>query len=140
MRAGRLWLTFGSAALHAGLGGAALVLRSESDTSKAADLAIVLPVGWAFVAAGIVAWSREPANRVGKLMVAVGMTWFLLALTTANTPFVFSLGLALSVTAYAVLAHLFLAYPAGRLPSRLAVGAAVLGYLDVLVFLSLIHI
>ena len=35
-------------------------------------------------------------NRVGKLMVATGLTWFLSALATANAPLLFSLGLRAS--------------------------------------------
>ena len=97
-------------------------------------MAIVLPGGWAFVAAGLIAWSRAPENRVGKLMVATGFTWLFGALTTANSPLLFTLGLFVAALPYAILVHLFLAYPTGRLGSRLAVVFVALGYLDVTLF------
>jgi PAS domain S-box-containing protein len=131
---GRLWLTFGPAALLLGVAAAALILTSDYRDAKAATLAVVLPAGWAFVAAGLIAWSREPDNRVGKLMVATGFAWLLVALSTANTPLLFALGLFVFVLPYAFLLHLFMAYPSGRLPSRAAAAVVALAYLDVTLF------
>jgi hypothetical protein len=77
------WL---AAACAAGLAAGAIVLTSDHEDAKAGTLALLLPVGWAFIAAGMIAWSREPANRVGRLMVATGFAWFLGALSLANQP------------------------------------------------------
>jgi PAS domain S-box-containing protein len=130
----RLWLTIGPAALLVGLGAGALILTSDQEGSKAAMLAVVLPVGWAFVAAGLVAWSREPANRVGRLMVLAGFTWFLVALSVANWALVFTVGMLVFPVTYAVVVHLLLAYPSGRLSSRSDIAVVVLAYLAATVF------
>ena len=36
---------------------------------------LAVPVGLAFVGAGLVAWSQRPENRTGLLMTLVGFTW-----------------------------------------------------------------
>jgi hypothetical protein len=66
-------------------------------------------------------------------MVAVGFAWFLNGLSAANSPFVFTVGLALELLAYGLLVHLLLAYPSGRLDSRLALWVVVLTYFVVTV-------
>ncbi len=44
-------------------------------------------VGAAFLTAGLVAWSRRPENRVGPLMIAIGLTWLLVRiLLHLNSP------------------------------------------------------
>ena len=121
----------GTAAVVAGLGAAVLV--STSDHTDAAVIPFVLPVGWAFVAAGLVAWTRQPDNRVGPLMVAVGFAWCLNGLSAADSSFVFTIGLALELVAYGFLVHLLVAYPSGRLDSRVGLLIVVLAYLTVTV-------
>src|SRR5690348_6939003 len=36
---------------------------------------LATPVGLSFIAAGLIAWWRWPANRIGALMVAGGAAW-----------------------------------------------------------------
>ena len=123
----RLWLTFWPAALAAGAFAALLILRSDHDDAPWVTGALVLVAGWSFIAAGLVAWSRRPENNVGRLMVAVGFTLFLAALTESNAPWLFSIGLPLGSLFLAVFIHLLLAYPAGSLrtvPERVIVAAA----------------
>ncbi len=36
-----------------------------------------LVTGWTLVACGLIAWSRRPESRVGALMAATGLTWFI---------------------------------------------------------------
>jgi PAS domain S-box-containing protein len=126
----RLRLTVAPAALVAGLGAGAVILASDHDDAKAGTIALVLPVGWAFVAAGLVAWAREPANRLGRLLVLGGFAWLLAALSDADAPVVFAAGRLLFPVAYAVIVHLLLAYPSGRLASRADVAIVALAYLD----------
>jgi signal transduction histidine kinase len=91
-------------------------------------IAIFGPViGAAFIGTGLLAWWRRPENRFGALMVAVGFSYCLsgLIVTTDSWPFI--AGLALIALPYAVLFHILLAFPSGRLGSsgsRALAGAA----------------
>ena len=118
-----------------------------------------LAVGLAFIATGLVAWRRRPENRVGALMTAVGFAWFIGAwgnLTDwnifrqmfgasydhSNGYDMFRVGLWFEALSQAILVHLILAFPNGRLtspPARLVAGAAyanvvVLGFLRAATF------
>ena len=82
--------------------------------------------GWAFLVAGTIAWQRRPGNRVGPLLVLVGLSWFVgsYGLVGGET----SGHLARSFQGWyePLLAWVVLAYPSGRLgsrPARLLVGA-----------------
>ena len=60
-RAGRLWLTFGPAALLLGLIAAAVILTGHQEGGGRIVAAVLgVAIAWAFVAAGLVAWGREP--------------------------------------------------------------------------------
>jgi signal transduction histidine kinase len=94
------------------------------------DAGLGLVVGWSFAGAGITAWVRRPANRTGYFLIAVGFAWFLDRLATTPiawlaTPCQLFRGLYL-----ALLAHLLLAFPTGRLTSPAARGITVGAYLD----------
>jgi signal transduction histidine kinase len=75
-------------------------------------------VGLSFLAAGLAAWRRWPANRLGLLFSIVGYAW--LAPNVGNLPYAlpFTLGDAVASVYAASLAHLALAWPTGRLQSR----------------------
>ena len=76
-------------------------------------------VGASFLAAGLAAWRRWPASRLGLLFSIVGYAW--LAPNVGNLPYAlpFTLGVAVASVYGASLAHLGLAWPNGRLRSRL---------------------
>ncbi len=119
------------------LGGAALGVVAEwgyhlADSSLA-DLLRDASVGWAFIAAGLVAWRRQPANRTGLLMVAEGFSWFLGNFQTSDVPVVFSLSYWLSALNIVLLGQLILVYPYGRLETRGARAVIGVGYFHVLV-------
>ena len=69
-----------------------------------------LAAGWALVGCGIVAWERRPNSRVGVLLAAAGIAWFLGSLWTA----------ALYLHR-GPLFHALLGYPSGRAARRSAV-------------------
>jgi signal transduction histidine kinase len=75
-------------------------------------------VGLSFLAAGLAAWRRWPANRLGLLFSIVGYAW--LATDIGNLPYAlpFTLGNVVASVYAASLAHLALAWPTGRLRSR----------------------
>ncbi|GAA3368216.1 hypothetical protein GCM10020367_05670 [Streptomyces sannanensis] len=82
---------------------------------SAGDVARDLAVGWAYAAAGIVAWWRRPANRTGVLMAAEGITWFLGNLQGTGVPALFAAGAWWEGLNAAVLLHLVVSFPDGRL-------------------------
>ena len=96
----------------------ALIATGDHTDGKVALIALAVPTELAFVASGIVARLQRPHNRTGVLLILVGFSWFLGALTTAGNPYVFTAGLALGTVFTALLAHLFLAFPTGRLATR----------------------
>ncbi|GAA2722111.1 MULTISPECIES: histidine kinase [Streptomyces] len=117
----------GVLALAAGLAGGLAFHRAGASP---ADVLRDLAVGWAFAGAGLVAWWRRPANRTGLLMLAEGLSWFAGNLQGTDVPLLFALGAWWEGLNLAVLAHVFLAYPGGRLTTptarRVVAGAYVL--------------
>ncbi|WP_309111478.1 histidine kinase [Saccharothrix sp.] len=84
----------------------------------------IAAVGLAYVVAGVVGRRAQPRNRIGVLMVLVGVAWVLDYVVPRSAFF----GLfVLSKVWPALLAHLVTAFPTGRLrtvPRRLVVGSA----------------
>jgi PAS domain S-box-containing protein len=120
-------------ALAAAAGSLALVLTSNHEDSPAGRAALIVVLGLVFVGSGLIALVRRPDNRIGALMAVVGFLWFLSALAEANNASVFTLGVALMFLVYPAFAHLFLAYPSGRLESKLARAVVLAAYVDVTV-------
>jgi signal transduction histidine kinase len=96
-------------------------------------LATVL-VAWAFLAAGLVAWARRPGNRLGPLMVVTGLLLLLRQFRYSHDPFAFTAFFALSEVGYALVAHVALAYPSGRLVDRTERALVKAGYTATLAF------
>ncbi len=114
-------------AVLATVGAFTLILASEHLGPPTGRAILGTVIGLAFVAAGLVSRARRPGTRVPSIMVVVGFAWFLGALTQANNPFVFSLGVAVNDLPWAFFAYLVLAYPSGRLESlasKVVVGTA----------------
>jgi signal transduction histidine kinase len=83
-------------------------------------LAVLGPlVTWAFVGTGLFAWLRRPASRVGQMMVAVGFIWSVSTLTLSEDGRLFMVGFLATPVTYVALFHTLLAFPDGRLHSRL---------------------
>jgi len=110
--------------LAVGFGGVALgvvELTVGIPRAEPADhlLLVHVLVGWAFVGSALLALARHPDNRVGKLLVAVGMLWFVPMLTFSESSLVFSVGFLADGLFWAPLAQLFLSFPSGRMDHRL---------------------
>ena len=76
-------------------------------------------VGWSFVACGVFLWARRPANRLGTLMLTVGMLWLLgRTMTLVPSQVVYTAGLWLTDLWAAAFALFLLAFPTGRLTSQ----------------------
>ncbi|HET9520724.1 MAG TPA: histidine kinase [Candidatus Limnocylindrales bacterium] len=91
--------------------GASIVYGSGAAASAAiVDVAICL----AYLYGGLVIWAREPGNRTGPLMIAIGLTWHILAWYSTGIPVLMEIGIALGDTSTALLLILVLSYPTGR--------------------------
>jgi signal transduction histidine kinase len=97
-----------------GLAAFALVTTSDREDVPGPSVALALTLGWAFIGAGLYAWWRRPENRIGALMAMVGFFWFLGALTSTDSAWAFTIGLALSSLWIAALVHMLVAFPTGR--------------------------
>jgi signal transduction histidine kinase len=122
----RLRLALALAAVVAGLVYVALLLRAGDDRGESLVylLITIVGVGWSFVGAGLVAWSRRPENRTGALMVAVGLAQLLNGLLLngvilVREPFAFALWFLLATLPEGVLGHLIAVFPDGRATTRL---------------------
>jgi signal transduction histidine kinase len=91
-------------------------------------------VGWAYVVAGLIAWDRRPANRMGRLMVLTGLAWLTRQLQYSNSAFLFTVCFILGDVPYALYGHSALAYPTGRVKDRAERALVIAGYTTVLVF------
>jgi signal transduction histidine kinase len=73
--------------------------------------------GFAFVVAGLVAWRRRPDNRVGPIMIGIGLTWFGGDFLFSPVPLVGPTSLVAQAGARVLYAWLLLSFPSGRLDS-----------------------
>ena len=74
------------------------------------DLAICLT----YLYGGLLIWARDPGNRTGTLMIAIGYTWNIGTLAATGIPGVTEVAIALGDTPTAFLFILVLSYPTGR--------------------------
>jgi signal transduction histidine kinase len=114
MRSARLLLGLG--AVPFGIYGYHLLVHDLDGNVSNAIASI--GVAWIFVAAGLIAWSRRPDSRVGMLMVFVGYALLVRKLQYSHDPLLFTLGFALGEICFVAYGHVVLAYPTGRLGTR----------------------
>ena len=127
----RLWTVTG-VGLAAGVGAAAALLwggYQTPDDELVAALALMLGVGWSFTGLGVVAAARWPSSRVGFLMVAVGLAWFARAIGALDAAWAFEVAVLSGALYLALLGHLVVTYPSGRLESRAQRIVVAAGYL-----------
>ena len=127
-----LWIT-GIAGALLGVLVSVLIAFSDIVDDRASNIIATLLIGWSFLGVGLYAWRGRPDNRIGPLMIAVAFTWMVGMLNCSDLPLAFSIGLLVSSVAFAVVLHLLLAYPTGRLPSTAARVVVGIGYADVVV-------
>ncbi len=119
------WLVAGAAAAVAFK---VVVTVAPSPAPPTAWIITSSAVGFSFLAAGLAAWRRWPANSLGLLFSIVGYLW--LAPNVGYLPYAlpFTLGNAIAWIYPAALAHLALAWPTGRLRSRFELWVVVAVY------------
>lgn len=116
-----------AAAFVIGAGAVLAVINGKHNIHRGAYAAFALGIGWGFTGTGLYAWSRRPGSNIGPLMTAVGFAGLLKALAFSNDSVIFTIGSLGEVLIYALLIHLLLSFPSGRLESqvdRLLVGVA----------------
>ncbi len=127
-------------ALRFGLGAAAVVVEAvvalalifstDSTDNPWITAGFAVSAGVLFAVSGLVAMWRRRDNATGRLLAAVGYTWFIGALTAATGDWVFTFGFVFSNTAFVAFTALALAFPSGQLARTfdrgLVIGAAVL--------------
>ena len=93
-------------------------------------------VGLSFMVAGIAAWQRWPASRLGLLFTIVGYLYLVpYILVNLANPVAWTIGNVTSGAVYgAALAHLGLAWPTGRLRSRFECGVVIADYAQNIAF------
>ncbi|MDQ3716152.1 MAG: sensor histidine kinase, partial [Actinomycetota bacterium] len=93
----------------------------RGDPLRFMSLAYELGVGVLFVVAGLLAWARRPDSSIGGLLTVAGLTWLLsrVLLWAGDNAAVFTIGLVLVLAPIAFVAHLAVAFPSGRMASRL---------------------
>jgi len=81
-----------------------------------------------YVIVGGVAWLRRPANRTGMLMTIAGIGWCVGDLIYTPLPQLQAVGYLLNIAWFGVLGHLVVAFPSGRLETRVDRAVVTLAY------------
>src|SRR5215210_4505596 len=111
---------------------ATVTATSRHEPDKALAVVFGVVVGLSFIGVGLFAWWRRPLNRFGVLMTGVGFAWFLNALTAANASAIFTVASYLGPLYIALVVHMVLAFPGGRLETTEQRAIVIAGYLLVL--------
>jgi signal transduction histidine kinase len=81
--------------------------------------AATVVAAWSFLVAGLIAWSRRPANRLGPLMVATCFALLARELRYSHDALAFTVFFLVGEVCWVLVAHVALAYPSGRVTDRL---------------------
>ena len=100
------------------LGGILIVLVSAAAPMLLWAFVLNVLVGWLYVAAGLLAWSRRPGNRFGFLIVFAGLAILVAGMHPTGFPALVAVSTVTATVPLAVLVHVLHAYPSGRLSSR----------------------
>jgi signal transduction histidine kinase len=120
-------------AFFLGLGGAAVILTGHHSSQRGLAAALIVSAGWAFAGTGLYAWDRRPDNNIGPLMTAVGFSWSFIAMGFSDNEVVFAIGALGGILPFAILVHLLLCFPEGRLDGRLARWVLAFTYFDTII-------
>jgi signal transduction histidine kinase len=112
-------LLVATASVAAGLAFAVPATALSWQVSRHSSLAVPLQAfGVACILIGYVAWIRLPESRTGPLIVFLGTTYYLRDLRASSNVAIFGVGICLAYVWTAVVAHLALAWPTGRVTGR----------------------
>jgi len=77
-----------------------------------------LAIGLTYLYGGLAIWGHEPANRTGRLMTAVGLTWPIQAIAMGELGVLTTIATMLYDIPTVLIVALVLGYPSGRLETR----------------------
>src|ERR1700759_3012704 len=105
--------------LAAGIGASWTTLSADEVTFGAL---LQLLVGWSFLASGTLGTAHRPGNRVGPMMLTIGLLWAAAAMLKASSSAVlFTAGIWLGDLWLGLFVALLVAFPFGRIVARLDV-------------------
>jgi signal transduction histidine kinase len=114
----------------------ALVIAADPAGVSHGTVALPTVVGVVYAGAGLIAWARRPHNRMGPLLAAAGLAWFGWGLWAAEIPVLVAVSLLCGALPLAIMVHLLLAFPSGRLEHRSERTLVAVGYL----LIPLVHV
>lgn len=97
------------------------VVRGGGLDALDAQTVLTLFVGWSFVGSGFVAWDRRPENRIGALLLGLGLWWTagrLMGPPTTASSLVYSVGWVWRLAWVVGFVLVLLSFPRGRLATR----------------------
>jgi signal transduction histidine kinase len=115
---GRALLALAAAGLLLGIVVVLTLATSAHAELRGWEAAVAVLIGWGFIGAGLYAWWRRPANNFGPLMTATGFLFFVSELAASDHTLVFTLATLGGNLFLAVVVHMLLAMPSGRLRTR----------------------
>jgi PAS domain S-box-containing protein len=124
----RVQLAVLGAALAFTAGGVYLAFTSNHEEDAAFVVTGNLIAAWSFIGSGLIAWSRRPENRFGALMTAVGLAWFIGALSESNHSLPHTLGWTFGGLFVAVFLHALMVFPRGYLETKVVYFVVITGY------------
>lgn len=108
-----------AAAVGAAAAGAVALAHGAARDQTTTLAAVTLLAALSFVGSGLVAWRRRPEVWTGALMVAAGFCMLAGSLANFDSAVPFTIGLVVAPVGAAVICHLVLSFPDGRLHSGL---------------------
>jgi PAS domain S-box-containing protein len=115
----RLWLVALPALIGLATLAAVMTARSNHESDPLVMAVVLTVIGVIFGISGLVARTVRPNNRTGLLLLLVGFLWLVNAFWESNSRWVLGLAAIFGTLFLAGFVHLMLAYPEGRLGSRL---------------------
>ena len=118
-RAAAPWLLalIGAAGLLAATGSATAWATCRCGKLPPSGEAARVVVGLCFVGVGLIAMSQPRRRRIGLLMAAVGLTWFIYDVGWIYEPLTYTIGTLGAGVYQPILAHLTVVFPSGRIRS-----------------------
>ena len=98
---------------------AVLTARSNHEGNPTVQAVVLTVIGVIFGVSGVIARMVRPDNGTGLLLLLVSLLWFINAFFEANSRWVLGLASIFGSLFLAAFVHLMLAYPEGKLGSRL---------------------
>jgi signal transduction histidine kinase len=97
------------------------VVRDDGLNALDTTAVLTVLVAWSFVASGFVAWTRRPENRMGALLVILGLWWTagqLMEPPTTSSSLVYAIGVVWRLAWTFGFVFALLSFPRGRLFRR----------------------